>query len=290
MIYLEPFGGLGNRIRAIDSAITFCKRFARDLTIIWNINHELGCSFYDLYKPLQINNLNINIVEFRQYVPALKKGIVSLPKIGRIIPSIKKQNYISSQYLSEQHNQSTQNSLKETELVFYKRIENKLSNIFSDKQSNYKIRSCYRLCKCENQYDNFIPADEINSKILDKEKLLKNSIGIHIRRTDHERAILHSTTDKFLKLMNEILLKDSNKIFFLSTDSEEEKQKLINEFGDRIIYNTIGSYKRSNVDAIKDAMLDMYCLSKTEKIYGSYYSTFSLVAAEIGKIDIISVK
>ena len=46
---------------------------------------------------------------------------------------------------------------------------------------------------------------------------------------------------------------------------------------------------RDTPNGIRDAVVDLYCLSKTKYIYGSYWSSFSDIAARIGEIRLITL-
>ena len=73
--------------------------------------------------------------------------------------------------------------------------------------------------------------------------------------------------------------------FFLSTDDPKEEALLKERFGNRIIINPKTSIDRNNPIAIQEALLDLYSLSRCRKIYGSYYSSFSDVAAIWGRVN-----
>jgi len=75
--------------------------------------------------------------------------------------------------------------------------------------------------------------------------------------------------------------------FFLATDSPEEEQDMKKLFGDRII-TFAKKLDRNNPEAIQDALVDLLCLSKTRKIIGSFYSSFSDIAADIGYIEFVA--
>lgn len=72
---------------------------------------------------------------------------------------------------------------------------------------------------------------------------------------------------------------------FLSSDSKENIIRLSKLFPNNIFYHESPSYDRNDNEAIKNAVIDLFCLSKTNKIYGSYCSSFSEVAAEMGQIE-----
>ncbi len=68
--------------------------------------------------------------------------------------------------------------------------------------------------------------------------------------------------------------------FFLATDEPTEETKLRSIFGDTII-TVPKDLDRANPDAIKGALVDLLCLSRTRLVVGSHWSAFSEMAAEI---------
>ncbi|MBK0377764.1 hypothetical protein [Mucilaginibacter segetis] len=53
MIYLEPTGGLANRIRVIASGIWLKQKLNTGLTVVWNENYELRCPYHELFEPIE---------------------------------------------------------------------------------------------------------------------------------------------------------------------------------------------------------------------------------------------
>jgi len=58
------------------------------------------------------------------------------------------------------------------------------------------------------------------------------------------------------------------------------KEMLVNRFGDKIITNHF-DLSRTSVDGMKNAVVDLWCLAKTDRIIGSANSTYSTFAAQI---------
>lgn len=56
-LYIEPIGGLANRMRVIASALEFKKQYGGEIFCIWNENAELNAHFSELFK--DIDSLNI---------------------------------------------------------------------------------------------------------------------------------------------------------------------------------------------------------------------------------------
>jgi len=117
----------------------------------------------------------------------------------------------------------------------------------------------------------------------------KNTIGLHLRRTDHMDAINVSSTEKFIQYIEKELKENDNTNFFLATDSAKEEEKLRSLFGHKIISNQ-SDISRNSVAGIQDALVDLYCLAKTKKIYGSFKSSFSETAAQIGNSELVIVQ
>jgi len=110
-------------------------------------------------------------------------------------------------------------------------------------------------------------------------------IGFHIRRTDNKNAIAHSPLSLFTNKMDEEIIADSNVRFFLSTDDTSLKGELCGRYGDRLL-TCHEVAPRYTVQGEEDAVVDLFLLSRTTKIYGSFWSSFSKVAAQIGNIPL----
>ena len=76
----------------------------------------------------------------------------------------------------------------------------------------------------------------------------------------------------------------------MASDSSEEKRKLLDLFGDRII-TSLKEVRRDNENGIVDALIELYTLAHTEKIYGSMASTYSTLAADLFsiKLEVLSL-
>lgn len=122
----------------------------------------------------------------------------------------------------------------------------------------------------------------------------ENTVGIHIRRTDHRSdfssnsAISQklSTDEGFFQRIEAELL-DSSTNFFLATDNQITQELLIKRYPEKIISrcHTFDASKLRQT-GVKDAVVDLYLLSKTRKIIGSYYSSFSTYASHLGNIPL----
>ena len=117
------------------------------------------------------------------------------------------------------------------------------------------------------------------------------TVGIHIRhsylylkRPQANVSGIHS----FISLMEKEIENDPSVKFFVATDSSEIHQELERLFKERIIRQhtttEVGNWYDS-AEATKDGVVDMFALAATNKVYGTYGSSFSRVAARMGKIE-----
>ena len=146
-------------------------------------------------------------------------------------------------------------------------------------------------------YSAFYPADGFEcfqpvDSVLEKVRSIlpedcSNLVGVHIRRTDNAESISRSPTELFERAIKTEIEKNPNAQFYLATDSAEEQQRLISIFGTRIIVNASKTLSRKTQQGMVDALVDLICLSRTTKIFGSYWSSFSETAAALGKTELI---
>jgi hypothetical protein len=315
MIYLMPSSGLCNRMRSIESTLNLCEKYNKDLTILWIKNQYLNCDFQSLFLPIQNSKVTIKIQEFENNF--IKHYLNKIQKIKNQKFSILK--YFIYHFKNYRHkiNLDFKTTLllwkiepnhlilnKELRLVYNKtqlitsNIE-KLDNVFIENtnvlfkrlftsSNNVFIESCYRISPLNN-INIFKPENNLNKIIRLVTQNFNNTIGIHIRRSDHKESTKRSKTSYFTDKMDEYISQNNNVNFFLATDDIETKDSLIKKYRSRIITNDIKTFDRDQQDAIQFALVDLYCLSKTKKIIGSYHSTFSQMAAVIGEIECIIV-
>ncbi|QDW24359.1 hypothetical protein FFJ24_005780 [Pedobacter sp. KBS0701] len=106
---------------------------------------------------------------------------------------------------------------------------------------------------------------------------LSNFIGIHIRHTDNFQDYLKTTLklNTSLEIFIEKLRSLGNESILICTDNPEVRKRIESEFPDlRIVFPT-------TVDSLYQPLFEMYLLSQTKYIIGSYSSTFSYEASFI---------
>jgi hypothetical protein len=168
-------------------------------------------------------------------------------------------------------------------------------------ESNYDFKNLrkYKLCIIRSfssffqkhpYYQMFILNEEMKNRVIEETKLFsKLTIGVHIRRTDNLKSIENSPTYAFISRMEELINNNSEINFYVASDDMEVKKLIKNKFGDKIILPQ-GNLSRNTENGIRQAVVEMYSLSRTNKILGSCYSSFSRAAAQIGNIELEVVR
>jgi hypothetical protein len=299
--YLLATDGLCNRMRTIDSAITLAGKLNRSLHVLWVRNGLLNSSFNKLFN--SIDELTV-IESSSQMVPGVKfnwypknnpantgsvKNMINrgIWKFHQINWNIKGSLFYDE--LLEISNKRFDTDTTQSEQDSYELIFTRIKDTLHENHSNY-IASCWRLFPDNEFYSHFKPVPELQDKIDGIASKFSNTIGLHIRRTDHRESIAHSGIDKFIVLIDKHIAANAQATFFVATDDAETETHLKNKFGERIITRKKTSYARNNEKGIQDAVVDLYCLSKTKKIYGSFRSSFSQVAGDISRIPVETVQ
>ena len=266
MILLEATGGLANRMRTIATAVSACQPFNTKLHVIWNENAELNCPFGRLFEPANGFTIVEKKLVHRHITRPNEHHLKSAIK-ARIVNYLLGFNYC----------------LSDLDHPF-----DLTKNLRANK--NIYIKTCQRFSESHEWYKLFKPIPAIARKIESVSKLFdENTVGVQIRRTDHGYAISHSPTTLFISEMKALLQKRPNVSFFLTTDDIEVEKELKQLFPGKIISHP-KELSRITETGIQDAVADLFTLSKTSLILGSYWSSFAEVAAWMGNKPLQIVK
>lgn len=269
MITVKTIGGLANRMMSIYSAVAYSQKIHQELNIIWNRDLLLNAAFSDLFNPIH----NVKIIENGLYL----SGIYN--KIRKLVPGA---------YTAFLH-------VKHKKVMFYNEVErirsqyNPTSDYFDQLKNSPSlfIENCHFFYPPLSKKNILTPNDFVSNEVKSvTEKFTESTIGIHIRRTDLKESILHSPLALFIGAMQEESQKNPNTTFFVATDDPTIYDELDHQFKNKIIkYEGMGG--RNTVQGIQTALVDMMCLSKTQKIYGSFASTFSQMASFINEVPLV---
>jgi hypothetical protein len=270
VIRLIPTSGLGNRLRIMATSIKLAREGNKKLQIYWNRNSELNASFDELFEyPLHISV---------KPIPLKYKIWIMMRRFSSKLFGL--ENW----YLS----------LFKFDFVFLDRMVTDVLHDRLNLQKEVNIANNILICSYEevNYYD--LPDYQLFKPVANIQKEIDKyvvqfkplMIGIHIRATDHTTAIKNSPFYLFESKIEEELRLNNDATFFVATDNEDYQNQLLQKFGSKRILFHKKVFRRDTSKGIKDAVVDLFCLSKTSKIYGSYYSSFSYVAGRIGRIPV----
>ena len=260
-ITLVPLGGLANRMRAIVSGYALSQAAGMPLDVVWLRNNDLNAPFYALFRPL---GLGIGLTECSRFDALLKYNV-----------PLKRNLYLPALY----QRQHFTTRLNDTRLCTLLEQPEKMMALVAD--GRCLIASGLSFFPADDQLFKalFVPADEITFEIERRcSTFPANTIGLHIRRTDNTTAIAESPASLFLQQMEQEVQNDDKVHFYLATDSETIKEQLQAHFGTRILTSPHRADRRS-VEGMKEAVVELYTLAHTRRFYGSYYSSFSDLAA-----------
>ncbi len=123
----------------------------------------------------------------------------------------------------------------------------------------------------------FVAAKEITNRIM---PLPKNTVGMHIRRTDNERSIAFSPSEDFITTMDVIASHHPDVTFYLATDDIELKTRIKKRYNNRVLAYDVVNDRHCSA-GVKDALLELMTLSLSKLIIGSGGSSFSHMASDI---------
>ncbi len=285
-------------MRVIDSALYLARKYKKKLVVIWVLDKDLNCSFYELFQKIDKCKLifldkNNNILHYLVFsmllfLEKLKQySVFNIVKFFFSIDILFSNRDLSKIYSSLKY--ETNNTIRGIDKLFINVISKKICAIKA--KGNYYLSSCHRLIETNARYVDFVPVKELEEVINSICNSFNNyTIGVHIRGGDHKISSNVSTIDKFEKEILKMIQKDNNYNFFLCTDSIEMERYLKEKFPDQVFCFQKSSLDRALSQSIKEALIDLYCLSKTNMILGSHFSSFTQTASDLGQIKEVIVK
>lgn len=259
-IDIIPTAGLCNRMRAIASAVYISKKLDCPLHIIWNQYEGLHARFDDLFQdiPAEIATLEENY-NWKFAINYTKDYLIRRPFLCKYSQVI----YNLSIYAGGD---------------IFKKIKNNAKSLL--------LISCYPMSDLYEPNSLFVPKAEIQEMInLATQQFTTHTIGVHIRRTDNTLSIEDSPIEGFVNILKKEVNDDPDVSFYLASDDKEVKTYMRQKFPNRILIGD-NVVSRNSLEGMKFAVAELFTLSKTNKIIGSNYSSYSQIAAELGKIPL----
>jgi hypothetical protein len=279
-LVLKPLAGLANRMRVLNSGL-FLGELFDEFEIVWETDDYLNAKFSDLFEPIK----KVKIIETKSL------------RIRNILSFNSYFKYYNSDYVSNEKNRIKQNIVhllgreKMFDKIIYQSDFYDLSHagfVFENlsKQKKVFLATCWGFIDTDN-YLKFKPIPLLELKIKNiVNQLGLDYLGVHIRRGDHKIATANSPIVFFKKEIKNFLQLYPNSKVFLATDSDSIKLQFQKSFPNKIhIRNNI--LVRNEPEGIQEALIDLYVLSYSIKIIGSYDSSFSDVASKINNTPLV---
>lgn len=256
-------GGLCNRLRVALSALYFSQHTSAPVRVEWMSKHkECFAHFTDLFEP--IASANFRITPMRWWNRPVERKNLHLPALMRL-PLYNKQ---IKNFLPSKHGE--------------------IGTLLQQHHRLY-LSTCSCIMDYPREVSNALrPVTEIQQQIdAITQHFTPRTIGVHIRRTDNKASISGSPTSAFIEAMKKELSINSDTHFFVATDDTDVRALLQHTFPGRIITQEFHKCHRDTLNGMKQAVVDLFCLAKTNKIIGSYWSSFTDMAAEIGNVTLL---
>lgn len=274
-LILQPMGGLANRMRVVAVLRQVAQQAGVPFEVRWVKNSDLGAKWQDLFEASSDYVIKecVSIHGGYSHEYYSKKWYKNIPH--RFWALLHGYVWLPYNIVEQMDEDTTPEGL------------NRLFSLWIEQLQSGKTLYISSGDYFGNNYDTsiFKPQPRLQAKIDAFFPKNKTIYGIHIRRTDNAWAIEHSPLELFENKIEEILKNEPEAIFYLASDDAEVIAHFKNRFGDAILtYDK--TFGRTSVEGMQDAVVEMWLLSKTKKIFGSFFSSYSGMAARIGKIEL----
>ena len=263
-----PAGGLANRMRAMAAAYTLSGRAGLEMQAVWFRDWALNAPFHALFRPIAEEGLTLREATLCDHLLLGRPR----PRNLRIPRLFQRVMFRSALY----EHQITPLCNRHFDFEAWARG----GDVYLASYTDFLPYDHRLLCRL------FVPLPLVERDIAAfTRQFTPHTIGVHIRRTDNAASIDQSPTPLFIGAIDREVRADSRTTIFLATDSEAVKQELRSRYGRRLLAAG-GEAGRDSIQGIRGGIVDMYTLSRTDKIYGSFQSSFSQLASQIGGVPL----
>lgn len=280
ILVVNPVGGLANRMRAVAAAVSLAHdvMLPNDsdikpyggLKLIWLRNWELNARFEDIFTPLSDDMPHID------YPSALKYELMySVPR--------KRNLYVTSMTLRRFGLVMIGGTPRFADMTASDSLMANVSRYLRDGRNCYiQAGTPFHDFTPDLYRALFRPSAKVRALVNEHlEQLGSNPTGVHIRRTDNIISRKHSPDELFVDKIKQIISTDDSARIYLATDDQSTKIRFREIFGSHIVFSRSAA-DRDSVGGIIEAAAELYTLAACDRIYGSWYSSFSEAAAMLG--------
>jgi len=270
-LIVRPLGGLANRMRVIETAIAFAGNHSAQIIILWEKENILNAYYEQCFEPLaNVKVINVDC-SGDNFLLKLKKKI-----IYRLFSLINKFIFDIRLYDSTIKNYLNDDRTPKPEEPFFTKV--------ADTNNKVYLETCYEFVSVSQTLP-IIIKESIREKAVKFLEPYGKFIGVHIRRTDSKEAIENSPIELFIERMDALISQLPTIKFYISTDSDDVFRHLKQIYNEKV-FSGANKRTRRTTDGIYSALIDLYCLSRSEMIIGSFYSSFSQMAAKMGNVPL----
>jgi len=264
-IVIKVENGLANRLRTLNSFYSFAKTNHARLLVHWGPGPGWSDEhFLDLFEPIE----GVTFISKEEFENE-RDGTLQLNK------------------------RCSKSERADGEYIFFSPKKQLRESLYFQSFS-YEGDSCLEFIFPEIKskpliYPSLKPKRELEEKIQTLLQLTQGSIGLHMRRGDShnhpwQEKFKISDDSSFERFILEELKNEPRIIFFLSTDCRKTNDYFTSKFPNNIIFNKEKHFaeSRSYLEPKlfqSDAVIDLFVLSRSRKIAGSNFSTFSELAS-----------
>jgi len=276
--YSMSTGGISNRLKIMVSLMRLAKKTKSNFYFYWPKNKLCNLEFQDLFEKM---NGEITKEEAKKVLESKNKKYYGDNLNLFDFPNKEKVIFSGWRFIFQ-----TKDIIPLSKDVLFKGQKNLDYEFFNTPLELREELSCL--------LRNFKPLPPLMKKIKEfsEKENISQAIGIHMRRGDFKEAQEISSDKRFLKKIQEILEKDPKVRFFLCTDSKESEKLLKKDFGEKIITYPKKEFDRLKKEFLQEGLIELFLLSKTKRIIGSYLSSYTEMAWWLGgckaKIEVLA--
>eukprot|EP00737_Agarophyton_chilense_P002648 gb/GEZJ01003033.1/.p1 GENE.gb/GEZJ01003033.1/~~gb/GEZJ01003033.1/.p1 ORF type:complete len:763 (-),score=107.53 gb/GEZJ01003033.1/:408-2696(-) len=278
--------GLGNRMRALGSCMSFAKETNREMVVVWEPDSHIQARFTDLFvTPLVV----------------LEKMPVQWPfedveKWDSAWSNFKYHNYMEMEGHGAVKGEIIRDLLAKH--IYYKGAY--IMEVENNALTNWE--------KDNDQLRSLAPVDDVLTMVAEMESKglgSDNVVGLHVRNRTLAKDIKNvdfvqeygdeatktmdmwrhkSGVHNFMTQIDRMLKEKPSSKFFVATDTFEVIGELEKTYGTERILSFKRSCDERDGQCVKFALADLYSLSKCKALYGSNWSSFTEAAERLGGV------